>query len=639
MCGIAGFVSFSKKDNNYLKELISTMTQTLFNRGPDSSDVWFDNLNGVAFGHRRLAIQDLSPAGNQPMEARSRRYMLVFNGEIYNHLELRKQLKSCNWIGHSDTETILACVDAWGVEVTLKKLTGMFSIALWDKKLEKLFLARDRLGEKPLYYANHDNCFIFGSELKAIKKHSNFIPEIDRNALCLYLRHSCIPAPYCIYKNTYKLMPGTMLVISRGGHAEEKQYWSATEVINQSTQNRFTGSANQAVDELGNVLTKAVNRQVISDVPLGAFLSGGIDSTTVVALMQAHTSKPVKTFTIGFENKDYNEAEHAKSVAKHLGTDHTEMYLSPNDVKEVIPSLSEIYDEPFADSSQIPTYLVAKLAKTDVTVALSGDGGDELFAGYNRHKLAQKLWPKVAKIPFFMRGSIAKGINKFSPTQLDTLGCLMPKSMKMRLLGDKLIKAARVMSSQDDDVLYRSLVSNFDEPSNLVLGGMEPCTILTSNQLDKALSTPEKMMALDMMTYMGDDILTKVDRAAMAVSLETRVPMLDHSVVEFAWQLPMSIKLRDGLTKWPLRQLLYKHVPKELVERPKMGFALPIGDWLRGSLRGWASELLNPIRLQKEGYFNELIITELWQEHLSGIKNNAEQLWCILMFQAWLEAQ
>ncbi|MFA0378574.1 asparagine synthase (glutamine-hydrolyzing) [Vibrio sp. 10N.222.54.A3] len=636
MCGFTGFISFSQHLCAELETTINNMNNSLYHRGPDSDGVWVDANVGLALGHRRLAIQDLSPSGHQPMDARSGRYVMVFNGEVYNHLELRKELGSIEWHGHSDTETILACIDRWGFVDTLKKLTGMFAIVLWDKKEQKIHLARDRMGEKPLYYAIHNNVLIFGSELKALKQHPSFNADIDRDSLCLYMRHNCIPAPYSIYKNTFKLMPASYLTIYCNWQMKTDTYWSATDVVNKNSEQAFTGSPEEAVKTLTDKLSKAVKQQAISDVPLGAFLSGGIDSTSIVALMQNQTQGQVKTFTMGFDSKAYNEAEHAKVVAKHLGTDHTEMYVTPKDAMDVIPSLHEIYDEPFADSSQIPTFLVSKLTKSKVTVALSGDGGDELFAGYNRHKLAHTMWPKVTKLPGFARNIAAKGIKAFSPSQLDMLNHALPPSYKMRLLGDKFHKAANVIGAHDEAGLYLNLVSQWKKPENVVLGSKEPSTIITSNQLSDSLNTSHRMMALDMMTYMPDDILTKVDRASMAVSLETRVPMLDHNVVEFAWSLPLAIKLKDGVGKWPLRQMLYQYVPKKLIERPKMGFGIPLDEWLRGPLREWAEELLHPERLNKEGYFNQKLVTEAWCSHLSGKATYTQELWCVLMFQQWL---
>lgn len=639
MCGFTGFISFNSQSNDFLYHTIKNMNAQLVHRGPDSDGFWCSEEDGLAFGHRRLAIQDLSQAGHQPMASNSGRYIMVFNGEVYNHLELREQFADEIWRGHSDTETILACIDAWGFEKTLKQLTGMFAIALWDGEQSKLFLARDRLGEKPLFYTNQNGSLIFSSELKALKQHPDFQPEIDRDVLCLYMRHNCVPAPYSIYKNTFKLMPGTFLTIDPKLSIAESQYWSAEDVVKKGLENHFTGTSQQAVDKLDEVLTMAVNRQVISDVPFGAFLSGGVDSTSIVALMQANTNKPVKTFTMGFDNKAYDEAEHAKVVAKHLGTDHIEMYVSPQDALDCIPNLHNVYDEPFADSSQIPTFLVSKLAKQHVTVALSGDGGDELFAGYNRHQLTHRMWPRVSTLPFAIRTLLSTGISSFSPQQLDGLNTLLPKAKKMRQLGDKLHKAAAVLEAKSSKDLYLGLVSQWKTPEELVLLGKEPKSVITKNNLSESLSVPEMMMALDMMTYMSDDILTKVDRAAMAVSLETRVPMLDHSVVEFAWSLPFDIKLKHGVTKWPLREVLYKYVPKELIERPKMGFALPLDTWLRTSLREWVEGLIAPVKLQREGYLNEPMVTKLWQEHLTEKYNHAAQLWCVLMFQQWLEAE
>ncbi|WP_282156491.1 asparagine synthase (glutamine-hydrolyzing) [Vibrio diabolicus] len=637
MCGFTGFISFNSQGSDFLDRTIKNMNAQLVHRGPDSDGFWCLEQFGLAFGHRRLAIQDLSPAGHQPMVSNCGRYVMVFNGEVYNHLELREHFPDMVWRGHSDTETILACIDTWGFEKTLKQLTGMFAIALWDFELSKLFLARDRLGEKPLFYSNQNGSFIFASELKALKQHPSFNAEIDRDVLCLYMRHNCVPAPYSIYKHTFKLMPGTILTINADLSIAESEYWSATNVVNNGLENRFAGTAQQAVDKLDEVLTTAVNRQVLSDVPLGAFLSGGVDSTSIVALMQANTNKPVKTFTMGFDNKHYNEAEHAKAVANHLGTEHTEMYVSPQEALHCIPELHNVYDEPFADSSQIPTFLVSKLAKQHVTVALSGDGGDELFAGYNRHQLAHTMWPKVNKLPSVPRALLSAGIHGFAPQQLDKLNSFLPKAKKMRQLGDKLHKASAVLRAQNPQDLYLGLISQWKEPNELVLLGQEPNSVITHNSLSDNLTVPEMMMALDMMTYLSDDILTKVDRAAMAVSLETRVPMLDHSVVEFAWSLPLDIKLRHGVTKWPLREVLYKYMPKELIERPKMGFALPLDTWLRTTLREWAEVLIEPIRLQQEGYFNEPMVTKLWQQHLTGKYNHTAPLWCVLMFQQWLE--
>ncbi|GAB2652128.1 asparagine synthase (glutamine-hydrolyzing) [Vibrio panuliri] len=637
MCGITGFVSFAPRHDVYLKKTVLAMNDTLHHRGPDSDGHWLDPPNGLALGHRRLSIQDLSSAGRQPMVSDSGRYQMVFNGEIYNHLTLRKELAKGNWRGHSDTETILACIEQWGLQPALARFTGMFALALWDSQLQRLFLARDRLGEKPIYYGLHNGSFMFASELKALKPHPDFSAQIDRDSLGLYMRHCNVPAPYCIYQNTWKLMPGMLLSVDSSLNIEKVSYWSATDVIIQSRSDLFRGTAQQAVDELDQLLTQSVNRQIISDVPLGAFLSGGVDSTTIVALMQAHSSNPVKTFTIGFEDKAFNEAEHAKLVAKHLGTEHTELYVSSQDALNVIPSLHQIYDEPFADSSQIPTFLVSQMARQYVTVALSGDGGDELFSGYDRHSFSEQQWPTIRKLPLLARTPIAKGIKLLSPAQLDRLTSILPRSVGAKLSGDKLHKVANVISAHDDKALYNNILSQWHDPTSLVLESSERSTVWTENQLSDELSAPELMMALDMLSYLPDDILTKVDRAAMSVSLETRVPMLDHQLVEFAWRLPISIKLKDGVTKWPLRELLYRYVPKELIDRPKMGFSLPLDDWLRGPLKEWADSLLHPARLKDEGYLNEKLVSDIWLQHLSGKQNHTKKLWCVLMFQQWLE--
>lgn len=638
MCGFAGFISFSRDNDNSLQHLIEEMNNTLYSRGPDSSGVYTDSDNGLALGHRRLSIQDLSPAGQQPMVSSSGRYVLVFNGEIYNHMDLRAQVAFNDWRGRSDTETLLACIEEWGLLKTLNKITGMFAIALWDKKNKKITLTRDRLGEKPLYYGTYGNVLIFGSELKALKKHPSFRREISRDALSLYMRHSYIPAPYSIYKNTFKLLPGKYIEFDQVLVGKEFEYWSANEIVNNSGQVKFQGKPEDAVKKLDYLLGESVKKQILSDVPLGAFLSGGIDSTAIVSLMQANTKSKVKTFTIGFDDKSYNEAKHAKAIATHLSTDHTELYVSAKDSMDVIPELPHLYDEPFADSSQIPTYLVSKLAREHVTVALSGDGGDELFAGYNRHRLASTMWPKVNKLPIIARRSFSKSLYCFTPTQLDKLNKVLPDSMRMRQLGDKLHKVANVLSAKNDLSLYKGLVSQFDYPEKIVKG-VKSISILEDIRLSDDLSTTEKMMAWDTLTYMPDDILVKVDRAAMGTSLETRVPMLDHSVVEFAWSLPLEIKLKDGITKWPLRELLYKYVPKELIERPKMGFALPLDTWLRGPLKDWADQMLDPKRIAEDGYFYEGEVSRLWDEHLSGRSNNVPKLWCILMFNSWLDNQ
>lgn len=544
--------------------------------------------------------------------------------------------------GHSDTETLLAGIETWGIEGTLQRSTGMFAIAVWDRENRALTLARDRIGEKPLYYGWQSDTFLFGSELKSLRPHPAFKGVIDRNSLSLYMRYSYIPAPYSIYQGIAKLMPGCMVTVT----LEKREpilraWWSGAGTAIQGTSQPFTGSAEDAVSALDILLTDAIGQQMMADVPLGAFLSGGIDSSVVVALMQAQSSRPVKTFSIGSHDNMYNEAEHAKAVAQHLGTDHTELYVTPEDGINVIPRLPTLFDEPFADSSQIPMFLVSQLARQHVTVSLSGDAGDELFAGYNRYQITANAWGKLSRIPRSLRSLAATGIFRISPSAWNHVAAklerILPVFGRWASPGEKLHKSAGVMASQSVEDLYLGLVSRWRDPASVVIGGLEPATLLAGNipTLD-GLNNIERMMALDMLTYLPDDILCKVDRAAMGVSLESRIPFLDHRVVEFAWRLPLDYKLREGQTKWVLRQVLYRHVPKELIERPKMGFGVPIDSWLRGPLRDWAEDLLDESRLLREGYFSPAPIRQKWDEHLSGRRNWQHQLWSVLMFNAWL---
>ena len=644
MCGFSGFIG---SGNTVSKEIAYKMSIAILNRGPNHNGIWIDSTAGIALAHQRLAIQDTSPAGHQPMISNSGQYVIAFNGEIYNHLDLRCRLESSGqhqiWRGRSDTETLLAAIDQWGIQPTLERCIGMFAFALWDRKDGKLFLARDRMGEKPLYYGwqggGGNPAFLFGSELKALKVHPSFIANVDRGSLSLLLRHNYIPAPYSIYKGISKLEPGSILSVSLNQPEPViTKYWDAIKVATAARDMTFSGSPAQAVDELEVLAKSAVQQQMIADVPLGAFLSGGIDSSTIVALMQSQSSQPVKTFTIGFNEKGFNEAEHAKAVAKHLGTDHTEMYVTPNQAMEVIPKLPSLYCEPFADSSQIPTYLVSQLAKQKVTVSLSGDAGDELFCGYNRYKLTEQLWGKLSLAPLSIRVAASRLITSISPAAWDKLDVIIPGGKSYTSLGDKIHKGAGVLASEDLRRLYLGMVSQITNPSDWVIGGFEPPTKLVGNiPLRAEFNDIEQMMLLDTISYLPDDILAKVDRAAMGVSLEGRIPFLDHRIFEFAWTLPMDYKFRDGQTKWPLRQLLYRYVPRELIERPKMGFGVPIGDWLRGPLRDWAETLLAKDRLRREGYFHPEIIRSKWAEHLSGRRNWQSQLWTVLMFQAWLE--
>jgi asparagine synthase (glutamine-hydrolysing) len=646
MCGLAGYLS--KQNTSVAPDvLLSKMADCIAHRGPDDFGVWHDSKAGIGLAHRRLSVVDLSSAGHQPMHAARGRYVMVFNGEIYNYSKLRSELEasnhSLNWNGNSDTETILAGFEEWGVEATIQRIIGMFAIALWDKQTNTLTLARDRIGEKPLYYGWQGDTFLFGSELKAMKAHPDFKAEIDRNSLSLYMRHCYIPAPYSIYEGIAKLMPGHVLSISleqREPHI--KAYWSGVDAATQGKADQFKGSAEDAVTTLESLLKDAVGQQMMADVPLGAFLSGGVDSSTVVALMQVQSSRPVKTFSIGFHDDLYNEAEHAKAVARHLGTDHTELYVTPEDGMAVIHRLPTLYDEPFADSSQIPTFLVSSLARQHVTVSLSGDAGDELFSGYNRYQLTASMWSKLSRIPRPLRHLTAGIITNISPASWNRIASVLqgvvPAFSRWANVGDKLHKGAGVMASKSAADLYHRMISCWKDPASVVIGGVEPPTLITGNIPDlSALNKVERMMALDLLTYLPDDILCKVDRAAMGVSLESRIPLLDHRVVEFAWRLPMEYKLREGQTKWALRQVLYRHVPKELIERPKMGFGVPIDSWLRGPLRDWAETLLDESRLKQEGFFNPMLIRQKWDEHLSGNRNWQSLLWSVLMFQLWLE--
>lgn len=650
MCGIVGFLGGA--DVGHVRDFetqLRQMSDAIKHRGPDDEGRWWDVESGVGLGHRRLSILDLSPAGHQPMESSCGRFVIVFNGEIYNHLDLRAQLglRAPAWRGHSDTETLLACFTAWGVEETLKATAGMFAIALWDKQTRKLVLARDRMGEKPLYFGYVGGMFAFASEVKVLRLLPGFRGQINRGALSLLLRHNAVPAPYCIYEDLAKLRPGTWLEISsdlvrRRDLPVVQTYWSAFESAIAGVGNQLVfASEEDAESALEAELSRAVAGQMISDVPLGAFLSGGVDSSIVVALMQKQSRPPIKTFSIGFREAGYDEAKFAGDVARHLGTEHTELYVSPDDALAVIPRLPSIYCEPFSDSSQIPTFLVAQLARQRVTVALSGDGGDELFGGYTRYFLAAQLWGRISSLPAAARKALAKLILALPVHVLNRLfdlaSPIIPPAYRWPALGDKLHKGASLLKSGNGIDLYRGLVSHW-EPSELMAHVIEPDTLLVK-EAPGLPTLVDQMMAIDALTYLPDDILVKVDRAAMAVSLETRVPLIDHRVFEFAWRLPLHYKVRNDTGKWLLRQVLYRHVPRNLIDRPKMGFGVPIDSWLRGPLREWAEELLDEGRLKQEGFFNPTPIRHKWLEHLSGKRNWQYHLWDVLMFQAWLEEQ
>ncbi|MFC5579850.1 asparagine synthase (glutamine-hydrolyzing) [Rhodanobacter terrae] len=648
MCGLAGFWQLHGGAHGALLQQVQAMSVQLTHRGPDDSGVWCDEAAGIALAQRRLSILDLSPAGHQPMHSACGRYVVVFNGEIYNHLDLRERLLAEGaapaWRGHSDTETLLACFVAWGVERALQASVGMFAFALWDRQQRALTLARDRMGEKPLYYGWQDDTLLFGSELKALKAHAAFHADIDRDALALLLRHDCIPAPHAIYHGVFKLRPGHLLRISADAPRDVQPvpYWRYNDAVSAGLRNPLHVTDAEATDALEAQLSASVEAQMLADVPLGAFLSGGIDSSTIVALMQARSARPIKTFTMGFGENGYDEAVHAKSVAAHLGTEHTELYVRPEDALAVIPRLPTIFCEPFGDSSQIPTFLISQLTRRQVTVALSGDGGDELFGGYNRYLGARTAWERMQRLPWFARQAGAGALRAMSPAAwnrwFERVKPLLPKRWRLATPGDKAQKLADVLTLSSGHAFFLNLASQWKDPGSVVIGAHEPVTLLTDPAAwPHTDNLAHWMMAMDAQSYLPDDILVKVDRAAMANSLETRVPMLDHRVVELAWRIPLHQKIRGGEGKWLLRQVLYRHVPRELIERPKMGFGIPLDSWLRGPLRDWAEALLDEDRLHREGYFHPAPIRQKWKEHLSGRHNWQHRLWTVLMFQAWLE--
>jgi len=656
MCGIAGVLNSRAAD---AARLVSEMIETMRYRGPDDSGTWAEAAAGLGLGHARLSILDLSPEGHQPMVSASGRYVMTFNGEVYNFAEVRRALEElgAHFRGHSDTEVMLAAIERWGLHEAVSRFVGMFAFGLWDRETRQLSLVRDRLGIKPLYFGWAGRAFVFASELKGIRCVKEFDPQLHRGALALFLRLAYVPAPFSIFQHVYKLMPGCVLTVtpelarSREGfspspdddHAKWKpvRYWSAREVAERGAAAPFQGTEAEAEEHLDVLLRQAIRLRMIADVPLGAFLSGGIDSSVVVALMQAQSPVPVKTFSIGFQEAEYNEAGYAKAVAAHLGTDHTDLYVAPEEARAVIPKLPAMYDEPFGDSSQIPTFLVSQLAKKHVTVALSGDGGDELFGGYNRYFWSRRLWRRLAPIPRPIRAGLGSMIQAVSPdgwgNLYSGLSFMLPAVQRP---GDQMHKLAGLLAVKDPDAMYQGMVSLWQQPTEAVAGTVEPKTTLTDRSSWAKL--PEftmRMMYLDLVTYLPDDILTKVDRASMAVSLEARVPLLDHRLVEFAWTVPLSMKIKtEGEGKWLLRRVLDRYVPRELIERPKMGFGVPLDSWLRGPLREWAESLLDAGRLEREGYFHSGPIRQRWTEHLSGKRNWQYSLWNVLMFQAWLES-
>lgn len=694
MCGFSGFLLKQPGALDGLEAMATRMVNAIAHRGPDDLGTWADAHAGVALGHRRLSIVDLSAAGHQPMVSHTGRFVLAFNGEVYNHLALRAELQSSAvwpsllthdrqaWRGHSDTETLLAGFEAWGVEETLRKCVGMFALALWCTQTHTLTLARDRFGEKPLYYgwAGHGDgrALVFGSELKALRAYPGFNNPVCRQALAQYMRFMAVPAPFSIYQSIFKLEAGCLLTVAqcevqgtvRGAVRDAalegcagvtvKPWWALADSVRAGQRNPIVDEG-EAVDLLEQQLAEAVRLQSLADVPLGAFLSGGVDSSAIVALMQQQArqsgSGAVKTFTIGFEEAGFDESPHARAVAKHLGTEHTEMFVTAAQAQAVIAQLPVMYDEPFADSSQIPTYLVSRAARQHVTVALSGDAGDELFGGYNRYFWGPRIWAKVAWLPYRVRQALGGVIAALPVAGWDALGAplnaLMPGTQGITRVGDKAHKlASRLRGVRSLDDLYRSLVTEWQDPAEVVRPDAAPLVGPRAGlprwpsqgdatlpcDVPEGLGAIERMMYLDSVTYLPDDILCKVDRAAMATSLETRVPFLDHRVVELAWRMPLHMKVRGNVGKWALRQVLYRHVPRELIERPKAGFAIPIGQWLRGPLRPWAEALLDETRLQREGYFFPAPIRQKWAEHLAGQRDHTAKLWAVLMFQAWLES-
>ncbi|MDA9866930.1 asparagine synthase (glutamine-hydrolyzing) [Gammaproteobacteria bacterium] len=663
MCGIAGFITINNFTGHEIKTIINNMSSTLSHRGPDNTGYWICESGQVALGHKRLSILDLSTSGHQPMISSSNRFIIVFNGEIYNHLKLRQEIdvyknsKNINfsWKSSSDTETLLVCFEMWGFEDTINKLVGMFSICLFDKELNTLKLARDRLGEKPLYFGYINNSFVFASELKALKKFPNFTNKINRNALKKYFKYMYIPCPYSIYDDIYKLEPGHIISLNIKDiknvvdlRAGIKPYWSLKGIIKKNNINPLQKDDEQYLTELENHIQEAIKTQSIADVPLGAFLSGGIDSSLITSLMQKESSIPVQTFTVGFEESSFDESLFAKEVSSHLGTEHHELFVTSKEARDVIPKLPYIYDEPFSDSSQIPTFLVCLAASKKVKVALSGDAGDELFGGYNRYLWAPRLWKKAEWMPYLFRRFVGHSLGSIPAHRIDKLESILhgfrPRNKNVSNLSNKIEKLSKgLKDSRSIDDLYMSLISEWTDPDQIVLSddkANKNNAFKFNDPFHDSFTMNNdslNMMYLDSLTYLPDDILCKVDRAAMANSLETRVPFLDHRVVEYAWKMPYKMKIRDNRGKWALRQILYKYVPSEIIDRPKTGFAVPLGEWLRGPLREWAEDLIDEHKLKNQGYLNHKSVREIWALHLSGTVDFTAKIWSILMFQSWLE--
>lgn len=645
MCGIAGLYTFDPRpDRIKIHQIAQSMTDAIASRGPDAGDVWQDPEEPLALGHRRLAILDLSPAGAQPMESHSGRYMIVFNGEIYNFQDIRKELQSAhdvNFRGNSDTEVLLSAIENWGVRKTLEKINGMFAFALWDRKAKALYFARDRFGKKPLYIGWAGSTLVFGSELKSVCAHPDFNRNIDRGSLTSYMRFGYVPAPMSIYRQIRQLPAGMMMAVDlhmlRAGQDLTplmEHYWHPKETLVNARENMIEDDENKIINEFEELLQKNVADRMVSDVPLGAFLSGGIDSSTIVALMQDHANKngggQVKTYSVGFEEAGYNEAEHAKAIAQHLGTHHHEHYVTAKDALDIVPRLPTMYDEPFADISAIPTYMVSAFAREHVTVALSGDGGDEMLGGYNRHISGPKAWKTVNGIPPHLRKPFAEMIKIIPVSVWDKMRLSRPQ------FGAHMHKFANLLTKDCESNMYLSLVSNWQKPKDIVIRGYENEIPLVADDMQADdLSFAENMMYWDTISYMNGDVLTKVDRATMAVGLEARAPLLDPSVYEYAWRLPVEMKIRGNQGKWLLRQILNKHVPDELFNRPKQGFSVPVAQWLRTDLRDWAEDLLDEKTLKEQGHLDYKMVRDIWAQHLKGRGAHANKLWTVLMFQAW----
>ena len=654
MCGIAGAFG-TPGSRAAISACVTSMIQRLVHRGPDQEGVWVDADSSVGLGHRRLSILDLSDAGRQPMVSCSGRYVIAFNGEIYNFKAIKTQLvsKGHQFRGNSDTEVLLAAIDVWGIDSALEKFVGMFAFALWDRHQRQLTICRDRIGEKPLYYGWHDGVFWFASELKAIVAVTGSL-AIDRDTLISFMRFGYVPAPWSIYQQIYKLPPGCLLTLSTDkrpadfspladtGKVSPKSYWTVAAAIKKGQANMVHDPA-QAIIMLDDLLLKTITLQSVADVPVGAFLSGGVDSSVVVALMQAQASRPVNTFTVGYEEQEFDESPFATKIADHLGTHHRQLIISSSDTLGVIPDLATIYDEPFADSSQIPTYLISKLAREHVTVALSGDGGDELFAGYNRYFACDQLWARIGAIPQRMRAPVGRLLSQISPQMWDRgyqamIGRWRDSNQRQRNIGLKAQKVFRLLQCESLSQAYLNLLSFWPQPESFVVGGTEPADAIGLKTPAGLAEFMDQAMYWDQVGYLPGDNLAKVDRASMAASLETRLPLLSHEVVEFAWQLPLAQKYRDGQSKWLLRQVLYKYVPEEMIERPKMGFSVPVAEWLRGPLKQWGADLLSSDRLRRQGYLEARKVEIAWQQHQTGVADHGNGLWAFLMFQSWLDS-